>query len=180
MKNIFLFLFFLILINISAKSSFSQNKITDEIWNKFNFLIGDWEGETKGQPGEGKGYVTFEYQLDKNILVRKDHNEFPETSERPAFNHDGLLIVYLENSKTPNKAVYWDNEGHTIFYDINFSEDGKSIIFASKIIPGLPNQRLTYEMNSENIINTRFELAMPNEPDKFTVHVEGISHRMVR
>jgi len=180
MKKICFFLFIIVLINVSSKFSFSQNKITDDTWNKFNFLIGDWEGETKGQPGEGKGYVNFKYDLDKNILIRKDHNEFPATSDRPAFNHDGILIVYMENSKTPDKAVYWDNEGHTIFYDINFSEDGKSIIFASKIIQGLPTQRLTYEMISENVINTRFELAMPNEPDKFTVHVEGKSKRITK
>jgi hypothetical protein len=35
-------------------------------------------------------------------------------------------------------------------------------------------------MISENVINTRFELAMPNDPDKFTVHVEGKSKRITK
>jgi hypothetical protein len=75
MKKICFFLFIIVLINVSSKFSFSQNKITDDTWNKFNFLIGDWEGETKGQPGEGKGYVNFKYDIRQTrVQSRRDIN----------------------------------------------------------------------------------------------------------
>jgi hypothetical protein len=43
--------------------------------------------------------------------TRKSHSEFPAIESKPQTIHDDLVIVYLDLSGSPNKAIYFDNEG---------------------------------------------------------------------
>lgn len=105
-------------------------------WDKWQFLIGEWAGEANGNPGQGSGTFSFSLELDGNILVRKSHTEFPAANNRPAFNHDDLLIVYKNSSGNPSKAIYFDNENHTINYEVTYSD--KSTILTSEVIQNVP------------------------------------------
>lgn len=80
-------------------------------WDKWDWLIGDWIGEGTGQPGQGGGTFSFKPDLDKKILVRKSHSEYPATENKPQVIHNDLMIVYLDNTGNPSKAIYFDNEG---------------------------------------------------------------------
>ena len=51
--------------------SYSQDSVNN--LNKLKYLLGHWKGEGSGKPGEGGGYFSFEYDLDKNIVIRKKH-----------------------------------------------------------------------------------------------------------
>lgn len=52
---------------------------TDPKWEKCEYLIGDWNGEGKGNPGMGSGSFSFRKELSQNVLVRNGHTEFPAT-----------------------------------------------------------------------------------------------------
>src|SRR5882672_8896365 len=82
-------------------------------WIKWSWLIGEWKGEGDGQPGKGAGIFSFKEDLNEKILIRKSHSEYPAANNKPATVHDDLLIVYLDFSGIPSKAIYFDNEGHT-------------------------------------------------------------------
>jgi len=73
-------------------TSFSQQNS----WDKWNWLLGEWQGEGSGQPGQGGGTFTFAFELDKKIIVRKSSTEFPATENRPKFVYQDLMIVYLD------------------------------------------------------------------------------------
>ena len=111
-------------------------------WDKWQFLIGEWVSEGLGNTGPGSGTFSFKPDLNENILVRKSHTEFPAANNRPAFNHDDLLIVYKNNSGIASKAIYFDNENHTITDDVTY--DVNSIIFTSEAMQNVPRFRLTY------------------------------------
>ncbi|MGE5429984.1 MAG: hypothetical protein ACM3QX_02865 [Syntrophomonadaceae bacterium] len=157
---------------VTAAAVFGQENSKN--WDKFNYLIGNWKGEGSGKPGEGTGYFSFKLDLDNNILVRKSHSEYPASKDKPLIVHDDLMIVYLNNSGIPVKAIYFDNEGHVINYSVSFPND-KDIVFTSEKIPNVPVFRLTYSAIDSNTVNTIFSMSQDGE--NFRTYVEGKSKR---
>ena len=145
-------------------------------WSKFQHLTGHWVGEGNGQPGQGNGGFSFQADLDGNILVRKSSTRFPATSARPAFTHDDLMVIYPDYTGVPSKAIYWDNEKHTIEYAVSFTD--KAIVFTSAASPHVPRFRLSYETIDANTINVKFEMAQPGSPEDFKMYLEGKSKKL--
>lgn len=142
-------------------------------WTKWSWLTGEWQGEGNGQPGQGSGVFSFKTELDGKILVRRSHSEYPASGNRPATVHDDLMIVSLDSAGSPSKAVYFDNEGHTINYSITYAPD--TVVLQSEKIPNLPVFRLTYSRLDDKTVNTKFELS--REGQNFVTYVEGKSIR---
>jgi hypothetical protein len=143
-------------------------------WDKWNWLTGEWIGEGSGQPGQGVGTFSFKTDLDGTILVRESHSEYPATENKPEVIHDDLMIVYPDHTGTPSKAIYFDNEGHTINYSIAYSE--KSIVLTSSRIQNVPVFRLTYTLLDTETVNTKFEMSQDGE--KFMTYIEGKSKKI--
>jgi hypothetical protein len=142
-------------------------------WAKWEYLLGDWKGEGAGNPGMGSGSFSFRKELSENVLVRKSITEFPAMENRPAFSHEDLMVVHTDFSGFPSKATYFDNEGHTIHYDIDYS--GDQIILTSESIPSIPRFRLIYKKIDEKTVNIAFAIASPDSPDQFKTYLEGRS-----
>jgi hypothetical protein len=143
-------------------------------WNKWNWLIGDWKGEGSGQPGQGSGTFSFFFDLDRNVIVRKSHSEYPATEGKPKIIHDDLMIIYHDAASGQEKSIYFDNEGHTITYTVAYQE--KSIVLTSTKIQDMPVFRLTYTLPGNDTVNTRFE--MSQDGVKFIPYIEGISTKI--
>lgn len=168
-------LLLIVVVSLITLSVFAQPQQKPINWDKWNFLIGEWVGEGNGQPGQGSGSFTFQTDLDGMILVRKNHTEFPATTDRPASIHNDLLYIYPDFSGTPSKAIYFDNEGHVINYSINYTDN--SIVFTSDMIPNAPRFRLSYTSLGNDAVNVKFEFAPPQGPEDFKVYIEGKSIR---
>ena len=158
---------------LQAQQSASANPAL----KKFAFLIGDWVGEGNGQPGQGTGYFSIKPDLDGRILVRKNHTDYPATPQKAAFTHDDLMIIYADRPGELSKAIYTDNEDHTIHYTIAFSDDQKTIIFTSAVTAGMPTFRLSYTQVDAATLTLKFEIAPPGKPDAFNPYLEGKVHR---
>ena len=152
-------------------TSFAQQNST---WHKWNWLIGDWAGEGSGQPGQGGGIFSFKTDLDQKILMRKSHSEYPAMGNKPNIVHDDLLIIYPDNSGNPVKAIYFDNEGHTINYTITYSD--KAIVLTSEKIPNIPAFRLIYNQLDDLSVDTKFEISQDGV--KFNTYIEGKSKKI--
>jgi len=141
----------------------------DAAWSKWSWLIGEWVGEGSGQPGEGGGSFSLQPDLDGKILVRKNHFEYPATKDKPKIVHNDLMIVYRDEADQPGKAIYFDNEAHTIEYAVGLND--KSIVFTSNKIPNMPLFRLTYLLLDEDTITVKFEMSQDGQT--FKVYTEG-------
>ena len=146
-------------------------------WDKWQPLIGNWKAEGSGSPGAGVGTFSFAFDLQKRILARKSHTDYPVAEGRPAFAHDDLLIVYADESAHRFRADYYDNEGHVIRYTAEFAPDGKTLTLLSDAAPSQPVFRLTYTWTGKDTLGIKFEIAPPNAPEQFKVYVEGTAHR---
>lgn len=141
----------------------------DTSWGAWSRLIGNWTGEGNGKPGTGGGFFSFSTDLDNNILVRKSHSEYPAAENKPKIIHDDLMIIYKDFAGKASKAIYFDNEGHTINYNITYTDS--SIILTGEKVKNTPVFRLSYIWLHENSINVKFEFSKDGE--NFSTYIEG-------
>jgi hypothetical protein len=143
-----------------------QQKTFVESWS---WLMGEWQGEGDGKPGKGSGKFTFLPDLDKKIIVRKNHSEYPATKDKPKIVHDDLMVVYPDFSGNSSKAIYFDNEGHVINYGISLADS--SVVMTSDKALNAPVFRLTYRLRKNKAITVKFEMSQDGE--KFMTYTEG-------
>jgi len=143
-------------------------------WKPLSWLIGDWTASGTGGPGQGSGSFSFQPDLQGKILVRKSFAEYPATGNKPAYRHDDLMVVYSEAGSY--KAIYFDNEEHTIRYSIGASTDG-AVTFLSDAAAGAPRFRLTYRKTGGTTLSGKFEIAPPDKP--FATYLEWSAQKKV-
>ena len=148
--------------------------MTTRNWDDWQFLIGDWIGEGGGVPGQGGGGQSFHFDLQGQILLRENHVDFPATPDHPAFAHDDLTIIYPD-TEGKMRAIYYDNEGHVTSYTVSVTSG--SIVMVSDPEPPGPRSRTTFLQGKNGTLINRFELAPPDDPEAFTLYVEGTSKK---
>jgi hypothetical protein len=163
----------LLLLTINNTLSGQQNTAN---WEKWKYLIGEWVGESNGQPGQGEGSFSFQTDLDGKILVRKNHTIFPETTKSALKIHEDLLIVYPGNQDNTEEAIYFDNEGNTIKYNVTFKDN--DIILTSIKKQGNPGFRLIYTKIDDKTVKIDFEMASPGTPESYRTYLSGKAFRV--
>ena len=146
-------------------------------WAPLSFLLGEWIGEGGGGPGQGSGGFSFTFDLQKTIVVRKNHAEYPATKERPAYSHSDLMIIYPQPGGDRLRGMYFDNEGHVIDYTVEASKDRNEVQFRSEATPSSPGFRLTYKKTGADTLTLKFEIAPPGKPDAFSAYIEASARR---
>jgi len=53
-----------------------QAPATNKLDSKWGALAGEWAGEGTGNPGSGSGTSSFQFDLQKQALVRRSHSEY--------------------------------------------------------------------------------------------------------
>lgn len=170
MQKLLFCLLILLQTGLLSEMVSAQNKNEKKNWDDWSFIFGEWTGVES--PAKASGKCTFQADLDKNIIVRKNHTDIPSSDGRPAISHDDLMIIYRSQSDSV-KAIYFDNEGHVINYSVSMSANKQKITFLSDVSAGVPRFRLTYEKMDENKLMTRFEFAAPGTPEQFRTYLEA-------
>jgi hypothetical protein len=145
-------------------------------WAPLSFLLGEWIGEGGGGPGQGTGGFSFTFDLQKTIVVRKNHAEYPATKDRPAYSHTDLMIIYPQPGGSRLRGMYFDNEGHVIDYAVESSEN--TVQFRSEATASSPGFRLTYKKTGADTLKLQFEIAPPGKPDAFAAYIEASARRV--
>ena len=139
-------------------------------------LVGTWTGEGEGRPGSGGGTATFQFDLERHVLIRRSSSDYPASQGRPAVHHEDLLVIHPDGASPDMRAIYFDNEGHVIEYAASWSADGQLLTFTSSSRPETPTFRLTYRWLGSDRMSVSFEIAPPAST-AFTTYVSGIVRR---
>lgn len=176
-KNKFIYIISCVFIVATQTQSFPQSAQAIDPWQHWRFLLGEWVATGTGQPGEGVGHFSFTYDLDKKVLVRKSRVDYPpKPGEKTGLSHKDLLIVYQPPGDSLFRAVYFDNEGHSINYAASFPETTlNAATLESEPSQKGPRFRLAYEMNADGTLQVSFSIALPGE--SFKIYTQGIAHR---
>lgn len=145
-------------------------------WDPWQFLLGEWVGEGGGGPAQGSGGFTFSSDLQQRILVRRNYANYPATTDRPAYAHEDLMLIYQQPG-APTRAIYFDNEGHVINYAVTFFQDGDIITFLGEIQPSAPRFRFTYTKLGPGSVGIAFEIAPPGKPEEFAPYIRATAQR---
>ena len=177
MKRLEQSFFFLLILVSSSMLLFAQpeRRPAAAAWKGWEFLVGQWSGEGSGRPGQASGGFTFTYDLDSTVLVRKSHADYPSLKGRPAFTHSDVLTVYHEGKSA--KAIYFDNEGHVIHYDVMIAPDSSSWVFLSDVKAKEPRFKFVYTRAGDGQLAMSFEVAPPGHPDDFEPYVTSTATR---
>jgi hypothetical protein len=126
------------------------------------FLQGTWEAKTAGGP-EVSGSYSFKTELEGHVLARHSSSDKCKGPAGFDCDHHDLLYIYQDAPGQPLKAIYFDNEGHVIHYDIFTSGAAKVTFVSSGSAPG-PRFRLVYELR-ESVLSGKFQGQMPGQAD---------------
>ena len=145
-------------------------------WGPLQYLVGSWIGEGDGSPGKGSGGFSFSEDLQGKILVRRNFADYPAQGGKPAFRHDDLMIVYRDADGKTLRAMYFDNEGHTIPYLVDAGAN--SAVFTSEGARDTTRFRFTYTRapnGGPDSVKIKFEIAPPGKD--LAVYIEAVAHR---
>ena len=133
-------------------------------WTKLDFLLGKWvgvAGEKETPLGAGQGGFSFDLDLDKKVIVRRNHAAYDK-----GVKHDDLMVIYMEGSP---RAIYFDSEGHTIRYNLAFPAKDQVVFESDGTQPG-PKYRLSYWME-KRVMKGKFEVAPPGAASEFKTYM---------
>jgi hypothetical protein len=135
-----------------------------------SFLIGTWEAKTtSGSAGASvTGAYTFQLELSGHVLAR--HSSGSNCAGPSDFNceHKDLLYIFSDPPNQPLKAIYFDNEGHVIHYDVSLPVPNKAVFESSG---PRPRFRLVYELKGETM-EGKFQASMPGSSE-FALRCSG-------
>lgn len=136
------------------------------------FLMGNWVAD--GPAAAGSGHFEFTPDVQGNVVVRRNHSEYPSAGDRPVANHDDLMVIYRESGRT--RAIYFDNEGHVIRYAVEAGGPA-AVAFLSEAASGVPRYRLSYKKLADGRLSGKFEVAPPGKPEEFKTYLEWTAKR---
>ncbi len=143
----------------------ASGQTAPEPFRALQFLEATWEARTQGDSGvKSTGSYTFRRELGGHILAR--HSTSDVGCKGPAAfdcEHGDLLYVYEEAPGQPLKAIYFDNEGHVIHYDVSVP-DPHTVIFLSEASRPGPQFRLMYELKGASM-SGKFQMHMPGQAE---------------
>ena len=145
-------------------------------WQALRFLAGTWEARTQGGAAgaAGSGTYTFHFELRGHVLVRRA--ESANCSGPAGFDceHNDLLYIYVEPPGQSPRAIYFDNEGHVIHYEIA-TPAPDAAVFTSTPTGAGPQFRLVYRLKGK-VMEGKFQMRAPGAAD-FRSYLEWSGER---
>ena len=162
-------LFFLMALPIYSQSLAAAPAATPaatpaDPWASLAFLQGTWDAKAEGNAGAAaSGSYTFRMELGNHILAR--HSATADCKGPSTFDceHGDLLYVFQDGPGAALKAIYFDNEGHVIHYDVTTPSPATVEFLSEASRPG-PQFRLTYELKG-GIMSGKFQMHMPGQTE---------------
>lgn len=156
---------FLLLILAAAAGAQSAPPSATDSWSDLAFLEGTWQAKATGDAGvTAMGTYSFKPELGDHILAR--HSTSAAGCKGPATfdcEHGDLLYIYRDAPGQPLKAIYFDNEGHVIHYDVSTPTPATAIFLSDGSQPG-PQFRLSYELKGV-VMAGKFQMRMPGQTE---------------
>lgn len=134
-------------------------------WYAVRFLVGSWESKTTGGIAQAKASAGYSFRLElrEHILARHTRSGACNAPDDFDCQHSDLLYIYPAPNGSALQAIYFDNEGHVIHYDVTTPASNSAVFLSDPAQPG-PQYRLSYEL-LDGTLSGKFELKMPGQGD---------------
>jgi hypothetical protein len=145
-------------------------------WAGLRFLLGSWEAKTNGGMAQAQVSAVYAFRLElrDHVMARTPSGGNCKGPEDFDCQHDDLLYIYPAGNGQTFQAIYFDNEGHVIHYDVSTPKAGKVVFLSDPAQPG-PQFRLSYEL-ANGVMTGKFQLRMPGQTE-FSSYLEWSGKR---
>ena len=130
-------------------------------------LIGKWEGDVHGEPGNGKAEREYAFVLNDHFIQVHNTSIYPPQEKNPKgqTHHD---IAFISYDKATKKLMLrqFHVEGFVNQFALeSISADNRTIVFTTKAIENIPpgwKAKETYRIINDDEFTETFALAKPN------------------
>jgi hypothetical protein len=168
MKATFLVVAFLAAAAGLRSADDSQPVKRPDVWAPLRVFVGEWEGESQGEPGKGQSTRTYAFVLNNRFIQVRNQSVYPPQEKNPkgeTHQDEG----YLSYDRGAKKFILrqFHGEGFVNHYvQESISEDGRTLVFVTTAIENIPpgwRGRETYRFTGNDEFTETFELAEPGK-----------------
>jgi hypothetical protein len=140
---------------------------TKDPWKPLAVLIGQWEGEVSGQPGNGKAQREYKFILNKHFIHITNRSVYPQQEKNPKGEaHEDIGFFSYDKGARKLMLRQFHIEGFVNQFALqSIAEDGRTLVFESTAIENIApgwRARETYRVLSDDEFVETFALAEPN------------------
>jgi hypothetical protein len=166
MRKLLLITFAVVAGLSGANAESPETKTAADAWKPLRFFIGNWEGDSRGQPGEGKSNRSYALVLnDRFIHITNKSVYAPQDKNPKGETHEDIGFFSYDRSLKKFILRQFHIEGFVNqFAAESISEDGRTLVFLSTAIENIApgwRARETYRILSEDEFVETFALAEP-------------------
>ena len=134
-------------------------------WAALRFLLGSWEAKTIGGMAQAQAAAAYSFRLElrDHVLARHSRSGACAAPEDFDCQHNDLLYIYPAANGQTLQAIYFDNSGHVVRYDVTTPKANTTVLLSDSTQPG-PQYRLSYTL-SDGTLNGLLEIKLPNQTD---------------
>jgi hypothetical protein len=161
-------LLFVVLL-IPALSLAAQEPPAKAPWDSFlKSFVGDWKGQSKGEPGNGKGERHYEFALQGKFLRMSHKAVYPPQDKNPKGEvHEDIGFFSYDKQRKKFVLRQFHTEGFVNEYvERETAPDGRTMVFVTDRIENIPKgwrARETYKLINPDEYTEVFELAEPGK-----------------
>lgn len=137
-------------------------------WAPLRPLLGEWEGEVHGQPGDGRAVRAYALTLNDGFIEVRNQSIYPAQTKNPkGENHEDRGMISYDRGAKKFMLRQFHVEGFVNLYaQDSISEDGRALVFVTIAIENIPagfRGRETYRFAGPDEFTETFEMAEPGK-----------------
>lgn len=155
-------------ITLTARGAETPPAAKPDPWAPLRVLIGQWEGESNGEPGTGKAVRTYAFTLNHRFIHVSNTSVYPAQAKNPkGETHEDVGFISYDKAAKKLVLRQFHVEGFVNHYVFeNISADGQALVFVTAAIENLApgwRGRETYRIVSNDEFIETFALAAPGK-----------------
>lgn len=132
-------------------------------WTPVQFLVGEWEGDSEGQPGKGAVKRTYRFVLAGKFLHEQNVSTYPRQPKNEKGEvHEHWSFFSFDRARRLLVLRQFHQEGFVNQYSSASGSGPGKIVFESEALENVPTSwkaRETYDLVSPDEFVETFELA---------------------
>jgi hypothetical protein len=146
----------------------SPQTAASDPWAPVRFLVGEWAGESEGQPGKGKVRRVYRFVLGDRFLHEQNVSTYPpQPKNEKGEVHEHWSFVSHDRARKTLVLRQFHQEGFVNQYVLSStSRSDGALVFESEALENVPlgwKARETYEIVSPEEFIETFEIASGSE-----------------
>ena len=158
----------LFLCVFTGSASAAAKAASENPWAPIQFLVGDWEGESEGQPGKGRVKRTYRFVLAGKFLHEQNVSSYPpQPKNEKGEVHEHWSFFSHDRARHTLVFRQFHQEGFVNQYVMAAGSPAGTVVFETEAIENIPSgwkARETYQLVSPDEFVETFEIAEGGGP----------------